>query len=39
MTLAEIDLALAVNVRAVIIASQEAILHMGVGGGLLILAA
>ncbi|MFL1558091.1 3-oxoacyl-ACP reductase family protein [Pseudomonas sp. O64] len=32
MTLAEIDLALAVNVRAVIIASQEAILHMGVGG-------
>ena len=32
MALAEIDLALAVNVRAVIIASQEAILHMGVGG-------
>lgn len=32
MTLAQIDLALAVNVRAVIIASQEAVRHMSVGG-------
>lgn len=32
LTLAHIDHALAVNVRGVIIASQEAVLHMGVGG-------
>lgn len=32
LTLAEIDLALAVNVRGVIIASQEAVRHMSTGG-------
>ncbi|WP_445177499.1 3-oxoacyl-ACP reductase family protein [Pseudomonas sp. McL0111] len=32
LTLAEIDLALAVNVRSVIIASQEAVRHMRAGG-------
>ncbi|MBK5415443.1 3-oxoacyl-ACP reductase family protein [Pseudomonas sp. TH31] len=32
LTLAEIDLALAVNVRGVILASQEAVRHMSMGG-------